>query len=57
MKKAIQKTAEVTGDLISDKIADKTTKVSRCLPQNSSETVEKMQDLIEKYKKKDVSPK
>ena len=41
MKKAIQKTAKATGDLISDKIADKTTKVSRCLPQNSSKTVEK----------------
>ena len=38
-KRAIQKTAEVTGDLTGNKIADKITKVSRTSPQNISETV------------------
>ena len=37
-KRAIRITAEATGDLIGNKIADKITKVSRTLPQNSSET-------------------
>ena len=32
--------AEATGDLRGNKIADKTTNVSRFSPQNSSETVE-----------------
>ena len=36
-KRAIQKAAEATGELIGNKIADKITKVSRSLPQNSSE--------------------
>ena len=35
-KRAIQKTAETTNDLIGNKLADKITKRS---PQNSSETV------------------
>ena len=39
-KRAIPKTVEVTGDIIGNKIADKTTKASKSLPQNSSETVE-----------------
>ena len=38
-KRAIQKTAEATDDLIGNRIADKITKVSRASPQNSSETV------------------
>ena len=38
-KRAIQKTAGATGDLIGNKIADKITKVSRTAPQNGSETV------------------
>ena len=36
-KKAIQKTAEATGDLIAYKIADKITRVSKTSPQNNSE--------------------
>ena len=39
-KKAIQKTTEATGDLIGNNIANKITKISRNLPQNSSEIVE-----------------
>ena len=39
-KKAIQKTAEVTGDLIENKIADRITKVSKTLQQNNSATNE-----------------
>ena len=35
-KRAIQKTAEVTGDLTDNKIADEITKVSRPSRQNSS---------------------
>ena len=35
----MQKTAELTGDLIGNKIAYKITKVLRASPQNSSETV------------------
>ena len=38
-KRAIQKTAKATGDLIDNEIADKTTKVSRSLRLNSSGTV------------------
>ena len=39
-KKAMQKIARATSDLIGNKIADKTTRVSRGSPQNNSETVE-----------------
>ena len=38
-KRVIQKTAEATGDLISNKIADRITKVSKYSQQNNSETV------------------
>ena len=38
-KRAIQKTAEATGDLIGKKTADKITKVSKNAQQNHSETV------------------
>ena len=38
-KRAIQKTAEATGDLIGNEIADKITKVSKNLQENNSETV------------------
>ena len=34
-----QKTAEATGDLMGNKIANKITKVSRSSPQNNSETI------------------
>ena len=36
------KTAEATGDLIGNKIADKITRVSKTSPQNNSETNEEM---------------
>ena len=39
-KRAIQKTAKATGDLIYNNIANKFTKVSRNSSQNSSEIVE-----------------
>ena len=39
-KKAIQKTAKVTGDLIGNKIADRITKVSETSPKNNSEIIE-----------------
>ena len=38
-KRAIQKRAEATADLIGNKIADKITKVLKYLQQNNSETV------------------
>ena len=38
-KRAIQKTAEATGDLIGNKIAYKIRKFSKTSPQNNSETV------------------
>ena len=38
-KRVIQKTAEATGDLIGNKIADGTTKSSKDSQQNNSETV------------------
>ena len=46
-KRAIQKTAEATDDLIGNRIADKITKVSRASPQNSSETVTNEVENIE----------
>ena len=46
-KRAIQKTAEATDDLIGNRIADKITKVSRASPQNSSETVTNEVEKIE----------
>ena len=50
----IQKTAEATGDLISNKVANKITKVSKILQQNNSETVTNEHD--EEIPKKYVSP-
>ena len=38
-KRVIQKTAEATGDLISNKTANKITKLSKNSQQNNSETV------------------
>ena len=46
-KRAIQKAATATGDLIGNKIADKITKLSRGSPQNNSETVESETEKIE----------
>ena len=48
-EKAIQKKqfkkAEATGSLTSNKIASKTTKVSKTLPQSTSETVERQIEI------------
>ena len=38
-KRVIQKIAEATGDLLGYKIANKSTKVSKNLQQNNSETI------------------
>ena len=46
-KRAIQKTAETTGDLIGNNIADKIKNVSKTSPQYNLETNEEM--LTEKY--------
>ena len=51
-KGTIQKTAETTGDLIGNEIADRITKVSKASPQNNSETNEE-EILRERY----TSPK
>ena len=50
-KRAIQKTAEVTCDLIGNKIADKITRVSKTSPKNNSEKNEE-----ETLRKKFISP-
>ena len=55
-KRAIQKTAETTGYLIGNKIADKITKVSKKLEQNNSETVTNEHDK-EILKERYISPK
>ena len=39
-KKAIDKKGEATGDLLGNKIVDKTTRVSKTLPQNNLEEEE-----------------
>ena len=40
LKRAIQKIAEATGDLIGKEIADKISRVSKTSPKNNSETKE-----------------
>ena len=45
-KKAIHNTPEATGDLISNKIPDKISKVSRTSPQNSSEAVKSEIEIL-----------
>ena len=53
-KRAIQKTAEATGDLIGNKIADKITRISKILPQNNSERERDEEEILrERY----ISPK
>ena len=51
-KRAIQKTAEATGDLIGNKVADKNTRISKISPQNNSE-----RDEEEILKQRYISPK
>ena len=59
-KIAIQKTAEATGVLSGNKIANKITKVSRSSPQNTLETVELQTENIgfvwEKPEERYISP-
>ena len=50
-KRAIQKTAEVTCNLINNKIADKLQTLQRNLPRNY---IQKKKKLIMKYQKKDI---
>ena len=45
-KRPIQKTAEATVELNSNKIADKFTKVSKVLPQNNSKIVANIEKII-----------
>ena len=47
-KRVVQKTAEATGDLIGNKIADTNTKVSKTLPQNNAETITNRHEKIPK---------
>ena len=51
-QRVIQKTVEATGDLISNKIYDKVTKVSKSSQKNNSETV--INDYDKKHLKKDI---
>ena len=53
-KEKFKKTAQATGDVIGNKIADKTLKVSKTLPQNNSEAVSDEHDK-EMPKKDDIS--
>ena len=55
-KRVIQKTAEATGDLIGNKIANRITKVSRSSLQNDSETITNENDK-EILKERYISPK
>ena len=52
-KRSIQKTAKATGDLISNKIADKITDISKSLKELHSKTVE---NKIEIPKERHISP-
>ena len=54
-KKVIQKTAEETGDLIGNKIADKITKILKTSQQNNSETIINEHDK-ETPKERYISP-
>ena len=48
-KRAIQKTAEATGDLIGNAIADKIMKSSKTSQQNNSETIYLSKTITENY--------
>ena len=54
-KRLIQKTARAAGDLISNKIADIITQVSKSSPENDSETIANEQNK-EMPKEKYISP-
>ena len=55
LQRLIQKTAEETGDLMGNKIADRITEVSKCSQQNNSETVSHEHDK-EIPKERYISP-
>ena len=57
-KRAIQKTAEATGDLIGNKIADKTTSVSKKSSNNNNNNNNNNNDDVEliTHKKRYISP-
>ena len=48
-KRAIRKTAEATGDLIGNAIADKIMKSSKTSQQNNSETIYLSKTITENY--------
>ena len=50
----MQKIAKATSDLIGNKIADKTTRVSRGSPQKQQKMKQKTQELIEKLLRQQV---
>ena len=54
LKRAIQKTAETTGDLIGNKIADKITSISKKKSPNNDEREEGVE--ITTHKKGNISP-
>ena len=54
-KRPIQKPAKTTGNLIGNKMADKTTEVSKTSQQNNLETV-KNEHVKEKPKERYISP-
>ena len=54
-KRPIQKPAKTTGDLIGNKMADKTTEVSKTSQQNNLETA-KNEHVKEKPKERYISP-
>ena len=54
-KRVIRKTAKAAGDLIGNKIADRSTNVSKTLPQNNSEIITNEHDK-EIPKERCVSP-
>ena len=57
-KKAIQKTAEATGDLIINKIADRIRTVSKTSPQSNSVTNEEKSIELDReiYRERYISP-
>ena len=55
-KRAIQKTAEATGDLIGNKIVDKKTSVSKKTNNNNNNNNDNEKIKIKTYKKRYISP-
>ena len=55
-KREIQKTAEATGDLIGNKIADKTTSVSKKSDDNNNNNINNEDTELTTHKKKYIYP-